>query len=54
MIDPDELLVRAVAEALDESGLSPGSDEEDARAFLRMLWERGYEVTKTAPAAPED
>ena len=54
MIDPDELMLRAVAETLDESGLSPTSDEEDAKAFLKLLWERGYEVTKTAPAVPED
>jgi len=51
MINPDELMLRAVAEALDESGLSPSSDEEDAKAFLKALWERGYEIAKTAPAA---
>jgi len=54
MIDPDELLVKAVALALDECGLSPAADEDDAKALLRCLWERNYEITKISPVVPED
>jgi hypothetical protein len=48
MIDPDELLLKTIADALDECGLSPLSDQEDAKAFVNALRERGYEVRKMA------
>jgi hypothetical protein len=54
MLDPDELLVRAVASALDECGLAPSADDDDAKALLRALWERGYEVSRTAPMVPDE
>jgi len=53
MIDQNELLIRAVAKALDDSGLSPEADIEDAKEFVRHLRELGYELAK-APPEPED
>jgi len=53
MIDPDELTLRAVAQALDESGLAPSSSVDDANAFIVALWEHGYTVTKREPVVPD-
>jgi len=54
MIDFNELMLRAVAEALDECGLSPQSNHEDAEEFLKALRERGYEIKKAPPEEKEE
>lgn len=46
MVDPDVLLVKSLIEALDDSGVSPESDEDEARALIDALKDRGYVITK--------
>ena len=46
MIDPEVLMRKAVADALDETGLSPACDDSDVGAFLSALIQHGYVVTR--------
>jgi len=59
MIPPEELMLKALREALDEIGLAPNGDDDDARDLVEALAERGYQIVKGDPqvvdqAAPEE
>ena len=53
MDDPQALLRKAVADALDGCGLAPETDDEVVDDFLFQLKEAGYVVSKIPPETVE-